>query len=654
MDVRADATPRSAIPLSGRWSLGGLVVDFDRAQAFREGCELRLDRASFELLRCLMAQAGETLSKETLLRAGWPGRVVSENSLAKAIGKLRAALDDPEGERLRVVHGYGYRLLPPIQPVDPSIAGQPTAAIAAEDTGSRTDSRPRLATLRVRRIGPVGWAGAVLSVIALAVAANAWMARSAVPAVAKVIDSGTAAPAALDIVAVLPFRDLSEDGRHAVFAIGLANHLRDQLQRVPKLRVVPRAPSERVRDAAIDPAVLGPELGANLLVSGGIQTRGDRLRIELRLVDTRGRTPGWTEVFERAPYDQATLIDAVSARLLDGIGGQPERWGHDRARGRGTANEAAYRTFLRASTLFAGNNDPNSQRRAIAVLEEAIELDPDYADAWRMLAGILGGSGYYADTAEQLLQGRARAFEAWQRTLDLSPPDPLDYLLLSETRLLYRFDYAGAWADLERAEALTPGRESAALLVWKARLLASMGLLEDAVATGARAIALDPESGARRNQGWHYLALGDTRNARAVLLLQLHDLPENPHTNFYLALCDIFEERPELAMERLEHSSTLFRLVGTAIALHELGDRAGSDAALDALSRQFGIADGYWVGAVHAWRGENDQAFEWIARATRGGDSSVMYLPFDPLLAKLREDRRYAEALKAIGYPPPL
>jgi TolB-like protein len=452
----------------------------------------------------------------------------------------------------------------------------------------------------------------------------------------------------------LPFRDLSEDGRHAVFATGLADHLREQLQRVPKLRIVARGPSERGRDVEFDPAVLGPELGANLLVGGSVETRGERLRVELRLVDTLGRTPGWTEVFERAPYDQATLLEAVTARLFDGIGGQPDRWGNDPARGRGTANEAAYRTFLRASTLFAGNNDPNSQRRAIAVLEEAIALDPDYADAWRMLAGILGGSGYYADTAEQLMQGRARAFDAWQRTLDLSPSDPLDYLLLSETRLLYRFDYAGAWADLERARALTPGGESATLLVWKARLLASMGRLEDAVATGARAIALDPESGARRNQGWHYLALGDTRNARAVLLLQLHDLPDNPHTNFYLALCDIFEERPELALQRLEHSSTLFRLVGTAIALHELGDRAGSDAALDALSRQFGVADGYWVGAVHAWRGESDQAFEWIDRATRGGDSSVMYLPFDPLLAKLREDTRYAEALKAIGYPPPL
>lgn len=133
-----------------------------------------------------------------------------------------------------------------------------------------------------------------------------------------------------------------------------------------------------------------------------------------------------------------------------------------------------------------------------------------------------------------------------------------------------------------------------------------------------------------------------------MLNLQLVDLPENPHTNFYLALCDIFEGQPDAALRRLEYSSTLFRLVGSAIAHHERGDRAASDIALKNLKDQFAIADGYWAGAVHAWRGEKDLAFEWIARAFRGGDSSAAYIGFDPLLANLRNDPRYAQLLAEV------
>ncbi|MBK9654145.1 MAG: hypothetical protein IPO66_01240, partial [Rhodanobacteraceae bacterium] len=218
-------------------------------------------------------------------------------------------------------------------------------------------------------------------------------------------------------------------------------------------------------------------------------------------------------------------------------------------------------------------------------------------------------------------------------------------LLRSEMRLLYFFDVPGAWADIEAAAARIPGGESPALLVWKARLLASLGpRIDEAIALDARAIALDPASGARRNQGWHYLAKGDTRNARAVLMLQLADLPENPHSN-YLALCDIFEGQPDAALRRLR---TLLHAVPAARHGDRpawKGDRAASDIALQRLIDQYAIADGYWVGAAYAWRGELDQAFHWIERAVRGGDSSAVYLKFDPLMRKLRGDPRYVKLL---------
>ncbi|GAA4856251.1 hypothetical protein GCM10023332_04890 [Luteimonas vadosa] len=68
-----------------------------------------LDRSSYDVLLCLLRHAGEVVGKDELLEAGWPARVVSENSLAKAVSRIRHALG-ADGGSLKVVHGYGYRL----------------------------------------------------------------------------------------------------------------------------------------------------------------------------------------------------------------------------------------------------------------------------------------------------------------------------------------------------------------------------------------------------------------------------------------------------------------------------------------------------------------------------------------------------------------
>lgn len=622
-----------AVP--GRWRFGRFEVDATRGEVRRDGVVLPLERSAQAVLVHLVAHAGRVVGKDELLKAGWPARIVSENSLAKAIGRLRHALDDRDAELIRAVHGYGYRLVADVEALgrvaEPALAGVAGERVAA--------------SARARR-----WVPALAFVAAGALLLGMAWSRGrgqAEPAPQPSVATEPGTPVEPDVFAVLPLRDLSADGSLGALADGIAHHLRERLQHFQAGRIVNRADSQALRDDPRDGAQKARALGATLLIDGDIARDADRLRVTVRMHDALARVPPWSHVVERAASDQATLLDELRAALLAELAAQP--WRDGRGLGRGTTNDEARRTFLRAATLFGGNNDPNSQRRALAVLEQAIELDPDYADAWFMLGGILGGSGYYADSTDELVAGRRRALTAMTRGLELVPQAPLEYLLRSEQRLLYAFDWAGAEADLATAKVQTPGGESAQTAVWEARLRASQSRLDEAIALDARAIMLDPQSGARRNQGWHYLAVGDTRNARAVLVQQLADLPENPHVNFYLALCDILDGQPQPALRRFEHSSTLFRLVGSAIARHELGDRAGSDLALQKLIDQFAIADGYWVGAVHAWRGEADEAFRWLERAVHGGDSSVMYLAFDPLLARVRDDPRHAALLAEIG-----
>jgi non-specific serine/threonine protein kinase len=93
----------------GAWRFGAAVVDERLAELQVDGRRIDLDRSSYDVLLALLRHAGEVVTKDELLEAGWPGRVVTENSLAKAIGRLRQGLG-AGGEALRSVHGYGYRL----------------------------------------------------------------------------------------------------------------------------------------------------------------------------------------------------------------------------------------------------------------------------------------------------------------------------------------------------------------------------------------------------------------------------------------------------------------------------------------------------------------------------------------------------------------
>ena len=135
-----------------RWRFGTVEVD-ESVATVRRGEELvSLDRSSYDVLRALLRNEGEVVTKDELLEAGWPGRVVSENSLAKAISRLRAALGE-EAATLRVVHGYGYRLATTvaIEAVPPGVDPVAPPTLAHLHPGDEVPQRPGWRLLR--RIG---------------------------------------------------------------------------------------------------------------------------------------------------------------------------------------------------------------------------------------------------------------------------------------------------------------------------------------------------------------------------------------------------------------------------------------------------------------------------------------------------------------------
>ena len=611
------------------WRIGDIDIDLATARVHLRGAPVALERSGYDLLLHLVEHAGEVAHKDALLEAGWPGRVVGENTLAKAISKLRHAIGDDAGDLIRVVHGYGYRL-----------SGDVAMTFARATPAVDEPATPVAAAPRAWPWKPLALAAALALA---AVAAWGWNLRK--PAVAAASPAAIAIRPALpgeDVYAVLPFRDASPDQSLGMLADGFSTHIRDNLQRMLGLRAVPPAEADAFRGDGRSFAAIGRDLRANLIIGDEVSRRGERLRVVLRLYDGKGRVPASERIFERAPDEQGTLVEDVTLAVMEGV---------NREWGLGTGNRQAYLAFLRSSVQWSGQKDDAAgERRALAALEEAVRLDPGYAAAWYELGNLLGSHGSYADTPEQLAAGRIRAIAAMDRAIALAP-DPWKHYQRSEFRLLYGHDWQGAMDDVEASDTRSHDVQAAVLLTWRARIAAYLGHLDEALALDARAVALDPQASTRRMMGIHYYLKGDCRNARAVLQLELQNLPGDSYSNYYLALCDIREGRLDAAMRQLEQTSTSYRLTGTAIVEHARGDRAASDRALNTLIQRYGDMSAREIAEVYAVRGDRNDAFRWLDRGIRYGDGGMIGIKGDPLLRNLHGDPRFDALLERLRFP---
>jgi non-specific serine/threonine protein kinase len=131
----AEACSSSPTTAGSIFSFGRAELDEQRRELRVDGRAVALETKPYELLRVFLHHPGETLSKDELIEAVWPGRVVTEGVLAKCVTKLRGALGDDEQQPIRTVHGYGYRFVA-------SLSARTAASGVASPTPRAGDALP--------------------------------------------------------------------------------------------------------------------------------------------------------------------------------------------------------------------------------------------------------------------------------------------------------------------------------------------------------------------------------------------------------------------------------------------------------------------------------------------------------------------------------
>ncbi len=200
----------------------------------------------------------------------------------------------------------------------------------------------------------------------------------------RVVDrpAPTAVPAS---IAVLPLANLSGDARDAALVDGLTEELIGVLAKIERLRVVARTSAFMFRNTNMDVRQIADSLQVSHIVEGGVQRAGQRIRVQLRLVDARDGSTGWSETYDRELSEifqvQSEIAAAVAHELDLRLGGRAVA-----AVRRGpTKNIAAYELYLRGNNPVLFRND-TSTLLALNYFRQAIALDSTFALAYTGVA----------------------------------------------------------------------------------------------------------------------------------------------------------------------------------------------------------------------------------------------------------------------------
>jgi len=424
------------------------------------------------------------------------------------------------------------------------------------------------------------------------------------------VAAGVATDAVRDkSIAVLPFANRSPRPDDAYFAEGMHDDLLTQLSRVGDLRVVSRTSVARYEGTDKPITQVASELGVGVVLEGAVQRAGDRVRINVQLIDARTDTQLWAETFDRKLtvanlFEIQSEITAAIAAALESVLAKP---GQKHAVQLPTQSIEAYNAFLLGNTLNRFDDyDEKKMERAAAAYGEAVAIDPGFAEAHaRKALAHLTLAWWQYDTAknirlaEQSLE-RARALgpdlgdtkvaegyyqywvkgdyagaEAATRAAIEQSPRNADLWELRGSILRRSGDMAGARASFERAHEIDP--KSASVAVNLAFTDAYMGRLVEARQWLKRARELRPDTSNVAVEAFLYTLEGDVEAtwAHYQQMVARGDYDAGgPFSDLAFSLRD--PERLSLVAERLEgHESDSLVGIGTgyfrAVALYRLG-----------------------------------------------------------------------------------
>ena len=605
----------------GRLRFDAFEVDLDSGDVWKHGTPMRLQEQPFQVLRLLLERPGEIVTREELRQRLWPKAVVDfDDGLNTAIKKIRDLLgDSAEHPRfIETIPRRGYRFIAPLE-APSAVAGRPP----------RTAAPPRR------------WlaAGAALALVALAL--GAWF------------YAGPGASPSIRAIAVLPLEDLSGDPSQAYFAAGITDALTTEIARTARgsLRVTSRGSAEKYKGRPLGD--IARELEVDAVVQGSVMRSGNRVRVTAQLVDAVRDKHLWAAAYDRELHDVIGLQAEIAATIARRVHVKLDPRAETRLQAAATVNPQAYDLYQRGR-YRAFSNNPQEIAASIALLEQAIAIEPNLAAARALLGRNYATQAFLARPDQASLE--AKALDEVNRALQLDPDLAEAYLSRGLVYWTHRngFPHERAIGEIKRALELDPNLAEAHH--WLGTIFNHLGLFDRGKEELRVALRLDPA-----NMGIRYRIAaadrldGKPKDSLAGLEATRAFFPTNAAYHIASALFDLGrkQEAQDAIAEYLRLNPRDEGGVGSAMQALIHADAGNAEAAERSIADAIRFGQGfghfhhaaYTIGAAYALMNRPREAVRWLGNAADDGFPCYPLFERDRTLDKVRGDEQFVRLM---------
>jgi adenylate cyclase len=447
-------------------------------------------------------------------------------------------------------------------------------------------------------------------------------------------------------VAVLPFVNMSGNPENEYFSDGLSEELLNVLTKVSGLKVAARTSSFHFKGHTGDIEEIAGRLGVASVLEGSVRQSGVRIRITAQLINASDGSHLWSETFDRELDDIFEVQDEISGAVVKAL--KVKLLGDDFSGKKvgGTTIPGAFNAYLQGMHYHNRGSDKEALESSVAAYGTAIDIDPNYAQAYAGLAAALESlaTNNFADL-DQVVD---RAEEAARKSIELAPTLADGYKVLALMACSYRLDIPTALKEIDKAIELDPGNVGVLIECSKIRSIANN--VEEALSAAKTAQELDPVSTeAAQFLGHAYYFARRYDEAIAAFRHALALDPHYPRPHYGIAMCSYLTGDIEYAARMVAQEPLDWMLSsGLAILQRKLGHDDEAEEAMASLIKSHGDNCLYQQAQVRAQWGDIDTAVDLLQKARDIGDPGVSQIIVDPLIDPLRDNPKFAVLLAAV------